>query len=120
QDCVGDLTDAKAVRRATEGVRAVIHLAATPDDDDFLTQLMPNNIIGVHHVVEAARAAGVKRLVLASSGQVVWWQRFRGPWPITADVQPTPRGWYAAAKCFLEAAGRVAAEAYGISTLAVR
>jgi nucleoside-diphosphate-sugar epimerase len=120
EDCPGNLTDADAVRKATAGVRAVIHLAATPDDDDFLSQIVPNNLIGVHHVVEAAREAGVKRLVLASSGQVVWWQRFRGPWPITSDVQPTPRGWYAAAKCFLEAAGRVAAEAYGLSVLSVR
>ena len=33
---VGDLTDAAAVRRAVEGAGTVIHLAATPDDDDFL------------------------------------------------------------------------------------
>src|SRR5580704_5146070 len=38
---VGDITDAVAVRRAVEGVGTVIHLAATPDDDDFLTQLAP-------------------------------------------------------------------------------
>src|SRR5262249_3526116 len=31
-----NLTDAAAVRRAAEGVETLIHLAATPDDDDFL------------------------------------------------------------------------------------
>ncbi|HEY7326486.1 MAG TPA: NAD(P)-dependent oxidoreductase [Gemmataceae bacterium] len=117
---VGDLTDTAAVKRAVEGAGTVIHLAATPDDDDFVTQLLPNNLLGVYQVLEAARSAGVRRLILASSGQVVWWQRQRGPWPIKADDPPTPRGWYAAAKVFLEAAGRVCAEADGMSVLAVR
>jgi nucleoside-diphosphate-sugar epimerase len=98
----------------------VIHLAATPDDDDFVTKLLPNNVLGAFHVLEAARLAGVRRLVLASSGQVVWWQRFTGPLPIRADAQPTPRGWYAATKVFLEGAGRALAEAHGISVIAVR
>src|SRR5262249_8803737 len=109
---VGDITDPAAVRRAVAGIGTLVHLAAIPDDDDFLTKLLPNNIAGVYHVLEAARLAGVSRLVLASSGQVVWWQRFTGPLPIGTDVQPTPRGWYAAGKVFLEAAGRVYAEAH--------
>jgi nucleoside-diphosphate-sugar epimerase len=117
---VGDLTDVEAVRRAVEDAGAVIHLAATPDDDDFLTQLAPNNLIGVYHVLESSRLAGVRRLILASSGQVVWWQRQHGPWPIKADDPPTPRGWYAAAKVFLEAAGRMCAESHGMSVIAVR
>jgi nucleoside-diphosphate-sugar epimerase len=117
---VGDITDDDAVRRAVHGMQALVHLAATPDDDDFLTQLLPNNIVGVYHVMEAAREAGVRRVVLASSGQVVWYQRFTGPLPIGADVQPTPRGWYAATKVFQEAAGRVYAEAHGVSVIAAR
>ncbi len=120
ESIIGNLTDASAIRQATEGVDSLVHLAATPDDDDFVTKLVPNNLIGVHHVLEAARLAGVRRLVLASSGQVVWWQRFSGPLPIRTDVQPTPRGWYAAAKVFLEAAGRSYAEAHGLSVVAVR
>jgi uronate dehydrogenase len=117
---VGDITDAAAVQRAAAGAAALIHLAAIPDDDDFLTKLMPNNVAGVYHVLEAARLAGVRRVVLGSSGQVVWWQRFRGPLPIGVDIPPTPRGWYAATKLFLEAAGRVYAEAHGMSIVAVR
>src|SRR2546423_13177387 len=59
-DCiVGDLTDAAAVRRATAAAGTVIHLAATPDDADFLSELVPNNVVGVYHVFEAAREAGV-------------------------------------------------------------
>ncbi len=120
ESVTGDIADAGAVLRAAEGVRSVIHLAATPDDDDFLTKLVPNNIVGVHHLMEAARRAGVRRVVLASSGQVVWWQRFTGPLPIGVDATPTPRGWYAAAKMFLEGAGRAYAEAHGLSVIAVR
>src|ERR1700736_6701606 len=51
----GDLTNVDAVRRAMHGVTTLVHLAATPDDDDFLARIVPNNIIGVHHVLEAAR-----------------------------------------------------------------
>jgi nucleoside-diphosphate-sugar epimerase len=120
ESVVADLTDGASVRRAAEGAAAVVHLAATPDDDDFLTKLLPNNIVGVYHVLEAARLAGVRRLALASSGQVVWHQRFTGPLPIPADAPPTPRGWYAAAKVFQEAAGRAYADAHGMSVVAAR
>jgi len=117
---VGSVTDAGAIRRAAEGAGALVHLAAVPDDDDFLTRLLPNNIVGVYHVLEAARLAGVPRVVLASSGQVVWWQRFTGPLPIRAHDPPTPRGWYAACKVFMEAAGRAYADSHGLSVIAVR
>ncbi len=120
ESVVGSITDAALVQRAAAGAAALVHLAAVPDDDDFLTKLMPNNIVGVYQVFEAARLAGIRRVALASSGQVVWWQRFAGPLPIGADVQPTPRGWYAATKVFLEAAGRVYAESHGMSVVAVR
>ncbi len=120
-DCVvGNLTDPAAVRQAMAGVETLIHLAATPDDDDFLTRLLPNNLVGVYHVLEAARDAGVRRMILASSGQVVWWQRQRGPWPVRSDDPPSPRYWYAACKMFLEGAGRGFAETHGISTIIVR
>src|SRR4051794_4474278 len=120
-DCVvGDLTDVDAIRRATAGAGTVIHLAATPDDADFLSELVPNNVVGVYHVFEAARAAGVKRLIVASSGQVVWGQRTTGPWPIRVENMPTPRYWYAALKVFLEGAGRAYADTHGISVIAVR
>jgi nucleoside-diphosphate-sugar epimerase len=102
------------------GVGTLIHLAATPDDDDFLTRLLPDNIVGAYHVLEAARVAGVHRLLLASSGQVTWWQQLNGPYPIKADVQPTPRAWYACTKVFLEAAGRALAEGHQRTVLAVR
>lgn len=117
---VGSITDAGLVRQAVQGVETLIHLAATPDDDDFHSQLLPNNLVGVYEVLQAAREAGVKRYVLASTGQVVWWQRVRGPVPIGADAHPTPRGWYAACKVFLEGAGRMINGADGATVIAVR
>src|SRR5262245_31329784 len=120
ESVVGDIASFGSVRRAMEGVSALVHLAATPDDDDFMTRLLPNNIVGTFNVVESAREEGVPRVVLASTGQVVWWQRMRGEVPIGADVQPTPRGWYAATKCFLDAAGRSLAEAHGRTVLSIR
>jgi uronate dehydrogenase len=117
---VGTLTSEADVRRAVAGMHGIVHLAATPDDADFLQEIVPNNIVGVYHIFEQAQAAGVKRLVLASSGQVTWYERARGPWPLSVDVQPTPRYWYAAAKVFLEAAGRAFSEKFGMSVIAAR
>ncbi len=117
---VGTLTSEADVARAMVGVATVVHLAATPDDADFLAEIVPNNIVGVYHVFEQAQKAGVKRMIVASSGQVVWYQRMTGPFPIDANVQPTPRYWYAAAKLFLEGAGRSFAEKFGIEVIAVR
>src|SRR5207248_2848909 len=84
---VGTLTSEADIARAMNGVHTVVHLAATPDDADFLAEIVPNNIIGVYHIFEHAQKAGVKRLIVASSGQVVWYQRMTGPLPIGVDVQ---------------------------------
>lgn len=120
ESVVGDLTDAAAVRKAASGAGAIIHLAAVPDDDDFLTRLLPSNLIGLHNVLEAARLEGVPRVVLASTGQVVWWRLLNGPWPVEADAPISPRHWYAVTKIAAEAAGRVYATSYGITVVALR
>lgn len=120
EQVIGSITDTETVRQAMANVRTLIHLAATPDDDDFVSQLMPNNILGVYQVLDAARVAGVQRMILASSGQVVWGQRLTGPWPVRTDTALTPRYWYAATKAFLEAAGRAFADAHGMEVIAVR
>jgi len=120
-DCVvGDITKPEGLNRAADGIGTLIHLAATPDDDDFPTKLLPNNLVGVYHVMEAARLGGVPRLVLASSGQVNWWQRTAGKLPVRVEDPPSPRYWYAATKMFLEAIGRGYAETHGIGVTAVR
>jgi uronate dehydrogenase len=127
---IDSLRDPRLLLEATAGVDAVIHLAATPDDpawpppprgaDNFLSELIPNNLVPLYHVLEASRRSGVPRIVLASSGQVVWDQSFDGPFPIGAGARPTPRWWYACTKLFLEAIGRAYAKQGHFSVVAVR
>lgn len=117
---LGDLGNREAVDQAMQGKECLVHLAATPDDADFLTELLPSNIVGFHHVMESARASGVRRIVLASSGQVTWWQHMAGRLPVGPSDPPSPRSWYAATKLFMEAVGRGFAELHGISVIAAR
>lgn len=118
---VGSIADANDVRRAMGGVKTLIHLAATPDDtDDFAGDLVPNNIIGTHHVMEAAREAGVGRVILASSGQVNDGQQRRGPFPIRASDPATPRSWYAATKMFMESIGYSYSDRHSMSVIVAR
>ena len=117
---VGDLTAREPLATAMAGAAALVHLAATPDDDDFATRLLPDNLVGLHAVLEAARVAGVTRVVLASTGQVNWWQEQDGPWPVRITDPPSPRGWYAVTKVALEAAGMVHARSHGMTVIAAR
>jgi len=129
---VGTLLDAVSLRRAATGAACVIHLAATPDDahfprgtppddgDNFVSELVPNNVIGPYHVMEAARTLGVPRVILASTGQVIDGHLRAGNIPVTADSPPRPRYLYACTKVFLEALGRVYAKEHGMAVLAVR
>jgi nucleoside-diphosphate-sugar epimerase len=120
-DCViGSVTDRAAVDRAMHGIHSLIHLAATPDDAEFLTELLPNNITGLYQVMESARAASVRRIVLASSGQVNWWQQKTGPFPIRPEDPISPKHWYAATKMFMESIGRSFVEIHGISVIIAR
>jgi dihydroflavonol-4-reductase len=64
----GDLRDAAAVRHAMEGCRAAFHVAAlyrfwAPRPRDFYDI----NVAGTRHVLDAARAAGVERMVFTST-----------------------------------------------------
>lgn len=117
---VADLADMRALERVMAGAAALVHLAATPDDDDFAARLLPDNLLGLHNVLEAAKAAGVPRVVLASSGQVNFVQQNAGPWPIRVSDPISPRGWYAVTKVALEAAGQIHARMTGHAVISVR
>jgi nucleoside-diphosphate-sugar epimerase len=65
---IGDILDLPALHAAFAGAEAVVHLAAVPalgraPDDE----LMEINVMGTERVAAAAVAAGVRRLVMASS-----------------------------------------------------
>lgn len=128
QQTVGSLDDADALAAAMAGGATLIHLAATPDDaefpprgqDNFVADLVPNNIVGPYRVLEAARRANVSRVMLASTGQVIDGHLRAGKLPVSALSLPEPRYLYACTKVFLEALGRVYAEQHGLRVFAVR
>ena len=118
---VADLSDLEALKAALDGVEALVHLAATPDDvEDPVNNLFPPNITGLYHTLELAREAGVQRLVLPSSGQVNWFRNFEGPWPLDETVPVSPKGWYAATKMFLESIGHSYAATHDMSVIIAR
>jgi len=129
---VGELTDPDAVRAAVKGTRCVIHLAAAPDDaryprgdapddgDNFLSELVPANVVGLYRVLEACRTEGVPRVVLASSGQVVDGYFDDNALPATVTALPRPRYLYACTKVMMEAMGGVYAHSHGLDVLSVR
>jgi nucleoside-diphosphate-sugar epimerase len=129
---VASLADLHRLHQAATGAKCIIHLAATPDDarfprgvapddgDNFLTELVPNNIVGSYQVMETARKLGIPRVILASTGQVIAGHLAAGRVPVTAESPPDPRYLYACTKVFLEALGKVYANQHGIAVMAVR
>src|SRR6266568_7344319 len=91
----GDVTDAAALIAALAGVDVVIHLAGIPGEDHFAKHLHAN-IDGTYQVFEAARAAGVPRVLYASSNHAVGYhERADFPaGPIGVDVRPRPDTYY--------------------------
>jgi nucleoside-diphosphate-sugar epimerase len=114
---VADIDDRALVFEAVRGVDTVVHLAAEPDDADFPV-LVPPNVLGLFHVMDAARQLGVRRVVLASSVQVLgrWWERER-----PASVSETcPNNHYGLTKVWAEHMGEMYARCHGLSVIAAR
>ena len=68
---VADIADLDAILPAFENVDAVVHLAASAALETPWDDVLHNNIVGTYNVFEAARQAGVSRVVFASSNHVV-------------------------------------------------
>lgn len=125
---VGSLTDAEVLAKAITSADCVIHLAAAPDDshfppadtDNFESELLPSNVLGSYRVMEAARRAGIRKVILASTGQVIDGHLEDRNIPVTVTAAYRPRYLYACTKVFLEMLGRVYAEQHGLKVIAVR
>ena len=116
----GDIRDVDAVRKVTQGMDAVIHMATLRIT---ACAAEPREALGVmcdgsYNVIEAAHEAGVKKFVTASSASVYG----------LAEVFPTPeshhpynnRTWYGASKVMLEGLLRSFNDMYGFPYVALR
>jgi nucleoside-diphosphate-sugar epimerase len=66
-----DLRDPEAVHAAVAGCSMVVHAGAIPHDSKGPpADIMATNVLGTWHVLEAAEANGVERVVYFSSAQV--------------------------------------------------
>jgi UDP-glucose 4-epimerase len=116
----GDILDVEAVRHAMRGVERVFHQAAlrsVPRSVDDPATSNRVNVEGTLNVLLAARAAGVARVVYASSSSV-YGAALR--LPLREDDPPAPVSPYAVSKLAGEQYGRVFAGLYGLPTVALR
>lgn len=123
-----DVTDLPALERAFAGMDAVVHLAAIADAYATWDEVLPPNVIGAYGAFEAARRAGVRRFVFASSNHAVGMfmredDRFADPdhpVEVGTDVAIRPDGLYGASKAWGEALGRMYAELHGLEVVCLR
>ena len=116
----GDVRDEAAVREAVDGADAVFHQAArvsVPRSRADPLESHAVNATGTLGVLEAARAAGVRRVVFASSC-AVYGDRHRPP--LAEDLWPDPRSPYAVQKWIGETYCRLYTEQRGLETVALR
>ena len=113
-----DVTDEGACRAAFEGADAVVHLAGVPDPHATWDQLLPANVVGTHSVAAAAAAAGVRRLVVASSLQAV--SAPPSEHQVRSEDPPRPANLYGATKGWAELVGSWVAATSSTSVVALR
>jgi uronate dehydrogenase len=114
---VADVTDRSAIDAMMRDVRAVVHLAGVIGNYD-LEALFRVNARGLFDVFEAARLAGVKRIVFASSNHAF------GCYPITEPVSPAlpprPDSLYGVFKVWGETLLRNYYDRHGIQSVSLR
>jgi uronate dehydrogenase len=112
------VTDLAAVTAACSTVSAVIHLAALASEAAW-ERIAEVNIHGTYVVFEAARQAGVRRVVYASSNHAVGFtpaERF----PVPDYAFPAPDTYYGVSKVTGEALAALYYHRYGIDSICLR
>ena len=115
-----DIRDTVALGHVCEGVDVIIHLAALPRlqfSIDHPQLAHDVNITGTLSVLEAARSAGVKRVVYAASSSAYGDQEIL---PLTTDLPPQPKTPYALQKYVGEAYMKLWSELFGLKTVSLR
>ncbi|MGH9006000.1 MAG: NAD-dependent epimerase/dehydratase family protein, partial [Acidimicrobiia bacterium] len=117
---VGDVSDPEAVAGAVAGIEVVFHQAGLGSVQRSVEEPRRSDMVNAHGtlvVLDAARHAGVRRVVAASSSSV-----YGGvaPLPTREDHPVLPRSPYAVTKLVLEQYCRVFHELMGVETVALR
>lgn len=115
-----DLRDAKAVRNAVKDVQVIFHQAAFVSNPKSLlepAECYATNVSGTQNLLEAARQAGVERVVLASSS-AVYGEPVRIP--IAEDSALKPLSPYAASKAINETDAGMYTRSMGLGVAALR
>ena len=116
----GDIRDVAALDAALTGIQGVVHLAAAGSVVMSVEDPVPNfdvNVVGTFRVLDAARRAGVERIVQASTGGALLGNA--AP-PVRESSLPRPISPYGASKLAGEGYACAFAHAYGLSTVALR
>lgn len=115
-----DIRDESAVARALEGVDTVVHLAAFGSVVESVEDPVENfdvNVRGTLVVLKAAAAAGVQKLVFASTGGAIMGNT---PPPVDEKTLPWPISPYGASKLCGEAYCHAFAGSFGLPIVALR
>jgi NAD(P)-dependent dehydrogenase (short-subunit alcohol dehydrogenase family) len=112
------VTDLAALEAACEGASAVIHLGGHSREADW-PAILDTNINGTWTVFEAARRAGVPRVVFASSNHAVGFHP-REDGEVPDDLRPRPDTYYGVGKVAGEALGSLYHDRYGLDVICLR
>jgi len=113
-----DLGDLDRLKEVCRGVDTIVHMAGDPGPSSLWQNLLETNIIGTYNIFAAAKTAGVRRVIYASSIHAV------SGYPPDVQVKTSepvnPGDIYGVSKCFGEALCRYMAEKEGVSAIALR
>jgi uronate dehydrogenase len=112
-----ELADRDAVAGAMEGVDAVVHLGGVPVEVSF-DQLVGPNLVGNFNVFDAARLAGVSRVVFASSNHATGF--YPAERTLTGNEPTRPDSLYGVTKVYGEALGSLYVDKFDLEVVCVR
>ncbi|MGH3415886.1 MAG: NAD-dependent epimerase/dehydratase family protein [Actinocrinis sp.] len=112
------VTDLDAMTEACRGADAVIHLGGRSLEAPW-ERILEANIDGAYKTFEAARRAGVPRVVFASSNHAVGFHTPDG-YPLSEEVPTRPDTYYGVSKVAGEALGSLYHDRYGLDVISVR
>ncbi|MFF3767416.1 NAD-dependent epimerase/dehydratase family protein [Streptomyces sp. NPDC001922] len=115
------VTDRVAMEQACAGADALIHLGGHSRENSW-EATVDVNIKGTHTVLEAARVARVRRVILASSNHAVGFRRNDegGEAGLPADSTPRPDTYYGVSKAAIEALGSLYHSRFGMDVIVIR